>query len=71
MTITATNTVLFGAFEIFEQTNKRAPILSLLRDWNDRRTTRKAMARLSVSQMEDIGMTAGYPVAEPMHIGRA
>jgi uncharacterized protein YjiS (DUF1127 family) len=56
MTMYATNTVPFGAFEIFEIANKRASFVTAFANWNAKRATRKALSNLSVSQMEDIGL---------------
>ncbi|NOX74549.1 MAG: DUF1127 domain-containing protein [Alphaproteobacteria bacterium] len=56
MTLYATNSVPFGAFEIFEIANKRPSFIAAIFEWNAKRITRKALAGLSVSQMEDIGL---------------
>ena len=70
MTITATNTVPFGAVEIFELTNKVEVIIANVRDWAAKRATRKALAQLTVSQMEDIGLDGAGVVSTQVHFGR-
>jgi uncharacterized protein YjiS (DUF1127 family) len=56
MTLYATNSVPFGAFEIFEIANKRSSFATAIAKWNAKRKTRKALAELTISQMEDIGL---------------
>ena len=56
-TNTMTNAAPFGAFEIFEFTNKRTSFLGFIRTWLDARATRKELAKLTVSQLEDIGLS--------------
>ncbi|MFT4715788.1 MAG: hypothetical protein ACI861_002006 [Paracoccaceae bacterium] len=70
MTITATNTVSFGAFEIFELTNKKANLLASLRNWTQVRATRKVLSKLSVTQLDDIGLDGAGLVSSPVHFGR-
>ncbi len=70
MTMYATNSVPFGAFEIFEIANKRPTLVTAILDWANKRATRKALAKLSVSQMNDIGLNGAGTVSVQVHFGR-
>lgn len=70
MTMTsATQSVPFGAFEIFQMANKRGSALQSLMAWNSNRSARKATSRLTVSQMEDIGLNGAGTVAATVFHG--
>jgi len=56
MTVVTANPVPFGAFEIFQMTNKKPSLLTVLRGWVDVLTTRRVLAHLTYAQMEDIGL---------------
>lgn len=61
MTMSVQNpSVPFGAFEIFQFTNKRFAIVELIKNWGGKRATRKALSQMTVSQLEDIGVSGGY-----------
>ena len=47
----------FGAFEIFQLANKPSALMNSVLNWNAQRSARKAMAHLTISQMEDIGLS--------------
>ncbi len=57
MTFVTANPVPFGAFDIFRLTNKHTSFAMNLRRWIDVLATRRVLARLSSSQMQDIGLT--------------
>ncbi len=49
----------FGAITAYRIVKKVADGIEAVRDWNDRRVTRKALSRLSDRELDDIGLCRG------------